>query len=168
MMLIQERNRSGAGMKTRGILLLCLALVGCDRPNDTQLRLEASRQLQRDIDTNPLRASCENIARGREWLTQHTLQRLQAKGCQNVLRSATETNFTHTEIRRHSITVVCGGIQGTSFTGSTLARRFIYSSDEKALVIEPMSEQDKTRFEGQKTLQQLHDDFDRQFTQYCE
>lgn len=155
-------------MKTRGMMLLCLVLVGCDQPNDTQLRLDASRQLQRTIDTNPLRNSCEHIARGREWLTQRTIERLKAKGCQNVLRSATETNFTHSEIYRRAITVVCGGIQGKSFTGSALNRRFIYSSEEKALVIEPMSDQDKTRFEGQKSLQQLQDDFNRQMTQYCQ
>jgi hypothetical protein len=155
-------------MKARGILLLCFLLAGCDQPNDTQLRLDASRQLQRTIDTNPLRASCENIARGREWLTQHTVEQLEAKGCQNVLRSATETNFTHTETFRRTLTTVCGGIQGKSFTGTTLNRRFIYSSEEKALVIEPMTDQDKTRFEGQKTLQQLQDDFNRQMTQYCQ
>ncbi|MGK3137832.1 hypothetical protein ACCX84_18825 [Pantoea trifolii] len=155
-------------MKARGMMLLCLSLVGCDQPNDTQLRLDASRQLQRTIDTNPLRVECEKIARGREWLTQHTLHRLEAKGCENVLRSATETNFTHSETYRHAMTVVCGGIQGKSFTGTTLYRRFIYSSEEKALVIEPMSDQDKTRFEGQKSLQQLQDDFNRQTTQYCQ
>lgn len=155
-------------MKTRGIVLLCLALAGCDQPNNTQLRLEASRQLQRTIDTNPLRASCENIARGREWLTPHTLQRLQASGCQNVFRSATEANFTNTAVYHRSITVVCGGIKGSSFTGSTLTRRFIYSSDEKALVLQPMTEQDKTRFEGQKSLQQLQDEFARQQAQYCQ
>jgi hypothetical protein len=149
-------------------MLLCLVLVGCDQPNDTQLRLDASRQLQRTIDTNPLRNSCEDIARGREWLTKRTIERLEAKGCANVLRSATETNFTNTETYRHAMTVVCGGIQGKSFTGSTLNRRFIYSSEEKALVIEPMSDQDKTRFEGQKSLQQLQDDFNRQMTQYCQ
>lgn len=155
-------------MKTRGILLLCLMLAGCDHPNDTQLRLDASRQLQRTIDTNPLRASCENIARGREWLTKRTLEQLEKQGCQNVLRSATETNFTHTETFRRTLTMVCGAIQGKSFTGTTLNRRFIYSSDEKALVVEPMTEQDKTRFEGHKTLQQLQDDFNRQMTQYCQ
>jgi hypothetical protein len=155
-------------MKARGILLLCFLLAGCDQPNDTQLRLDASRQLQRTIDTNPLRASCENIARGREWLTQRTVDQLEARGCQNVLRSATETNFTHTEMFRRALTTVCGGIQGKSFTGTTLNRRFIYSSEEKALVIEPMTDQDKTRFEGQKTLQQLQDDFNRQMTQYCQ
>lgn len=155
-------------MKTRAVMLLCLLLAGCDQPNDTQLRLDASRQLQRTIDTNPLRNVCENIARGREWLTQRTIDQLEAKGCQNVLRSATETNFTHSETYRHAMTVVCGGIQGKSFTGTTLNRRFIYSSEEKALVIEPMSDQDKTRFEGQKTLQQLQDDFNRQTSQYCQ
>ncbi|ADU69007.1 hypothetical protein [Pantoea sp. At-9b] len=155
-------------MKTCGIMLLCALLVGCDQPNDTQLRLDASRQLQREIDRNPLRASCEGIARGREWLTQHTLQKLEAKGCQNVLRSATETDFTHAETFHHTLTMVCGGIEGKSFTGTELTRRFIYSPEEKALVIEPMSEQDKTRFEGRKTLQQLQDDFNRQLQQYCQ
>ncbi|PIF22343.1 hypothetical protein [Candidatus Pantoea floridensis] len=155
-------------MKTRGMMLLCLLLVGCDQPNDTQLRLDASRQLQRTIDTNPLRSSCENIARGREWLTQHTVERLKAQGCENVFRSATETNFVRSETYRHAMTVVCGAIEGKSFTGSTLNRRFIYSSEERALVIEPMSEQDKTRFEGQKSLQQLQDDFNRQISQYCQ
>lgn len=156
-------------MKTRGIVLLgLLLLAGCDRPNDTQLRLEASRQLQRVIDSNPLRASCEKVARGREWLTQRTLEQLRAQGCQNVLRSATETDFTHTETFHHTMTVVCGGISGKSFTGDTLNRRFIYSSEEKALVIEPMTEQDKTRFEGQKSLAQLQEDFNRQDAQYCQ
>ncbi|EJL82402.1 hypothetical protein [Pantoea sp. GM01] len=155
-------------MKTRGMILLCLLLVGCDQPNDTQLRLEAGRQLQWTVDTNPLRASCEDIARGREWLTHRTLQRLEAKGCQNVLRSASETNFINTAIYRHGITVVCGGISGKSFTGTLLNRRFIYSSEEKALVLEPKFDQDKTRFEGQKSLQQLQEDFERQTTQYCQ
>ncbi|MEG3130109.1 hypothetical protein SC171_18020 [Pantoea cypripedii] len=155
-------------MKTCGIMLLCVLLVGCDQPNDTQLRLDASRQLQRTIDVNPLRASCEHIARGREWLTQRTLEKLEAKGCQNVLRSATETNFIHAEVYRHTMTVVCGAIDGKSFTGTDLPRRFIYSPEEKALVLEPMSEQDKTRFEGRKTLQQLQDDFNRQQQQYCQ
>ncbi|QDY41808.1 hypothetical protein [Candidatus Pantoea soli] len=155
-------------MKTRGMLLLCLLLAGCDQPNDNQLRLDASRQLQRTIDTSALRASCESIARGREWLTQRTLHQLQQQGCQNVLRSATETNFTHTETYHHNITVVCGGIQGKSFTSTLLTRRFIYSSDEKALVIEPMTDQDKTRFEGQKSLQQLQDEFNHQYAQYCQ
>ncbi|AIR86467.1 hypothetical protein VH86_22735 [Pantoea sp. BL1] len=155
-------------MKTRGILLLCVLLAGCDQPNETQLRLDTSRQLQRTIDTNPLRASCEDIARGREWLTPHTLERLQAQGCQNVLRSATETNFLHTEFFHRSLTTVCGSIRGKSFTGTFLDRRFIYSYEERYLVIEPMTEQDKTRFEGHKTLQQLQDDFNRQTTQYCQ
>lgn len=155
-------------MKTSGIMLLCALLVGCDQPNDTQLRLDASRQLQRVIDLNPLRASCEHIARGREWLTQRTLEKLEKKGCQNVLRSANETEFTHAEIFHHTLTMVCGGIEGKSFTGTELARRFIYSSEEKALVIEPMSEQDRTRFEERKTLQQLQDDFNRQQQQYCQ
>ncbi|MCQ8227557.1 MULTISPECIES: hypothetical protein [Pantoea] len=155
-------------MKARGMMLLCLLLVGCDQPNDTQLRLDASRQLQWTIDTNPLRADCENIARGREWLTQRTLKQLETRGCQNVLRSASETNFITTAIYRHSMTIVCGSIRGKSFTGTELNRRFVYSSEEKALVIEPMSDQDKTRFEGQKSLQQLQDDFNRQTTQYCQ
>ena len=155
-------------MKTRAILLLCLALVGCEQPNDTQLRLEAGRQLQRAIDTNPLRASCEKIAHGREWLTQHTLHRLETQGCQNVLRSASETNFLNTAIYHHAMPIVCGSVRGRSFTGLTISRRFIYSFDEKALVTEPLFEQDKTRFEGQRSLQQLRDDFNRQVAQYCQ
>lgn len=155
-------------MKTSGIMLLCALLVGCDQPNDTQLRLDASRQLQWVIDRNPLRASCEEIARGREWLTQRTVQKLEEKGCQNVLRSATETDFIHAETFHHNLTMVCGAIEGKSFIGTKLTRRFIYSPEEKALVIEPMSEQDKTRFEGRKTLQQLQDDFNHQQQQYCQ
>ena len=168
MILIQEQNRSGAAMKTRGIILLCLVLAGCDQPNDTQVRLEAGRQLQWSIDTNPLRASCEDIAHGREWLTQRTLHRLEQQGCQYVLRSANETNFLNTAIYHRTMPIVCGSIRGKSFTGSTISRRFIYSFDEKALVTEPLFEQDKTRFESQKSLQQLQEDFNRQVEQYCQ
>jgi len=64
--------------------------------------------------------------------------------------------------------MICGGITGKSFTGTFISRRFIFSPDEKALVIEPVSEADKTRFEGQKTVQQLQDDFNRQHQQYCQ
>ncbi|MBE5251528.1 MAG: hypothetical protein QRY16_16560 [Enterobacterales bacterium endosymbiont of Blomia tropicalis] len=154
-------------MKRSGALLLCLLLVGCDQPNDSQLVTETGRQLQRTIDTSPMRAICENIAKGREWLSRKTIRQLQAKGCQDVLRSATETNFTDTTITHRSMTMVCGGITGKSFTGTDIVRRFIFSPDEKALVIQPMTEVDKTRFEGHKTLQQLKDDFHRQQQQYC-
>lgn len=154
-------------MKSLGIVLLALLLAGCDRPRDTQLRLDASRQLQRNIDTSPLRASCEHIARGREWLTQHSVQQLEKHHCQNVLRSASETNFLNTAIYTQTIPVVCGSIQGRSFTGTTLTRRFIYSYDEKALVIRPESDQDKSRFEDRKTLAQLQTDFQNQWAKYC-
>ncbi|WP_243078054.1 hypothetical protein [Pantoea sp. MQR6] len=154
-------------MKLSGALLLCLLLVGCDQPNDTQLVTETGRQLQRTIDTNPMRGVCENIAKGREWLSKNTMRKLEAKGCQDVLRSATETNFTDTTITHRAMTMVCGGIEGKSFTGTAIIRRFIFSPDEKALVIQPMAEVDKTRFEGHKTLQQLQDEFSRQQQQYC-
>jgi hypothetical protein len=155
-------------MKFKGALLLSLLLVGCDQPNDTQLKTEAGRELQRAIDTNPMRAVCENIAKGREWLSHGTRRKLEAKGCQEVFRSATETNFSDNAIYRRTMTMVCGGITGKSFTGTNITRRFIYSLDEKALVIEPMTGMDKTRFEGQKTLQQLQADFNRQQQQYCQ
>jgi len=155
-------------MKSLGIVLLALLLAGCDRPKDTQLRLEASRQLQRDIDTSPLRENCEHIARGREWLTSHTLQRLEKNHCQNVLRSASEADLVQAAIHTTTIPVVCGAIQGRSFTGGLLTRRFIYSYDEKALLIRPESEQDKSRFEDRKTLQQLQENFERQWAKYCQ
>ncbi|MDH1086795.1 hypothetical protein [Pantoea brenneri] len=155
-------------MKFKGALLLCLLLVGCDKPNDTQLVTETGRELQRTIDTSPMRSTCENIAKGRERLSRNTVRKLEAKGCEQVFRSATETNFIETTISRRTMTMVCGSIQGKSFTGTELTRRFIFSPDEKALVIEPMTEVDKTRFEGHKTLQQLQDDFNRQQQQYCQ
>ena len=155
-------------MKFKGALLLCLLLVGCDKPNDTQLVTETGRELQRTMDTSPMRSTCENIAKGREWLSRNTVRTLEAKGCEQVFRSATETNFIETTISRRTMTMVCGSIQGKSFTGTELTRRFIFSPDEKALVIEPMTEVDKTRFEGHKTLQQLQDDFNRQQQQYCQ
>ncbi|MFH8134408.1 hypothetical protein ABU178_09545 [Pantoea osteomyelitidis] len=154
-------------MRKTGALMLCLLLVGCDRPNDTQLITETGRQLQRTIDTNPMRNACEKIAKGREWLSDKTVHRLEQKGCQHVLRSATETNFTNTQIYRHSMTMVCGAIVGKSFTGEDISRRFIFSPEENALVIEPTSSHDKTRFEDHKTLQQLQSDFERQQAQYC-
>ncbi|KHE03451.1 hypothetical protein C7434_0990 [Pantoea sp. PNA 14-12] len=155
-------------MKWKGAWLLCLLLAGCDKPNDTQLITETGRELQRTIDTSSARLRCEEIAKGRERLSRDVRQKLEAQHCQNVLRSATETNFTDTTIYRHNTTMICGGILGKSFTGSMIYRRFIYSPDEKALVIEPVSEADKTRFEGQKTVQQLQDDFNRQHQQYCQ
>ncbi|MCZ4058548.1 hypothetical protein O3W44_04850 [Pantoea sp. LMR881] len=155
-------------MKKSGVLLLGLLLVGCEQPNDTQLVTETGRQLQRTIDASPMRNTCENIAKGREWLSRHTISKLEAQGCQYVLRSATETNFTDTAIYHHTTAMVCGGITGKSFTGTDISRRFIFSPDEKALVIEPMAEVDKTRFEGHKTLQQLQADFNRQQQQYCQ
>ena len=154
-------------MKKTGALLLCLLLAGCDQPNETQLRTEAGRQLQRTIDASPARAECESIAKGREWLSHSTRKRLEEKGCQDILRSATETNFEQTAIYRTSMTMVCGSIIGKSFTGSEIHRRFIYSPEERELVIEPMSASDKTRFEQRKTLAQLQADFDRQQLQYC-
>ncbi|MXP48930.1 hypothetical protein FD733_04315 [Pantoea sp. Eser] len=150
-------------MKFKGALLL----VGCDKPNDTQLVMETGRELQRTIDTSPMRSTCENIARGREWLSRNTVRKLEAKGCEQVFRSSTETNFIETTIFRRTMTMVYGSIQGKSFTGTELTRRFIFSPDEKVLLIEPMTEVDKNRFEGHKTLQQLQDDFNRQ-QQYCQ
>lgn len=155
-------------MKWKGAWLLCLLLAGCDKPNDTQLVTETGRELQRTIDTNPARIRCEHIAKGRERLSRDVVQKLEASHCQNVLRSATETNFTDTTIYHHNTVTICGGITGKSFTGTFISRRFIFSPDEKALVIEPVSEADKTRFEGQKTVQQLQDDFNRQHQQYCQ
>lgn len=154
-------------MKKTGALLFCLLLVGCDRPNDTQLMTETGRQLQRTIDASPARGECESIAKGREWLSHGARKRLEEKGCQFVLRSATETNFAQAAVYRTSMTMVCGSIVGKSFTGSDIQRRFIYSPEERALVIEPMSANDKTRFEQRKTLAQLQADFDRQQLQYC-
>ena len=155
-------------MKFKGALLLCLLLVGCDKPNDTQLVTETGRELQRTIDTNPMHITCEKIAKGREWLSRNMVRKLEAQGCDQVFRSATETNFTDSTIYRRTMTMVCGGIHGQSFSGTELTRRFIFSPDEKVLVIEPMTEMDKTRFEGHKTLQQLQDDFNRQQQQYCQ
>lgn len=63
--------------------------------------------------------------------------------------------------------MVCGAIIGRGFTGKTLHRQFIYSPEEDELVLEPTSQDDKTRFEGKKTLQQLQDDFQRQHDLYC-
>ncbi len=65
------------------------------------------------------------------------------------------------------MTMVCGIIIGKSFTGSDIRRRFIYSPGERELVIDPMSTNDKTRFEQRKTLAQLQADFERQQLKYC-
>jgi len=155
------------GMKKTGALLFCLLLVGCDQPNDTQLMTETGRQLQRTIDASPARNECENIAKGRERLSHGARKRLEEKGCQFVLRSATETNFAEAAVYRTTMTMVCGSIIGKSFTGSDIRRRFIYSPGERELVIDPMSTNDKTRFEQRKTLAQLQADFERQQLQYC-
>ncbi len=80
-------------MKKTGALLFCLLLVGCDQPKNTQLMTETGRQLQRTIDASPARNECENIAKRRERLSHGARKRLEEKGCQFVLRSATETNF---------------------------------------------------------------------------
>ncbi|WP_130834946.1 hypothetical protein [[Erwinia] mediterraneensis] len=155
-------------MKKTGALILCLLLAGCDRPDETQLITETGHQLQRTIDMNPQRGVCEQIARGRERLSKKTVQQLEAQECQHVLRSSTETSFTRTRIYQHSMTMVCGEIKGKNFTGEEITRRFIFSPGEKALVIEPVSAQDKSRFQDLKTLQQIHNDFERQQAQYCQ
>lgn len=155
-------------MKKMGALILCLLLTGCDRPDDTQLITETGHQLQRTIDTNPMRNTCENIARGRQRLSEKTVQRLEAQGCQHVLRSSTETSFTSTRIYQHTMTMICGEIKGKSFTGEEIVRRFIFSPGEKALLLEPVSTHDKSRFQDLKTLQQIHNDFERQQVQYCQ
>ncbi|RPD98349.1 hypothetical protein BBB56_15130 [Candidatus Pantoea deserta] len=154
-------------MKKTGALLFCLLLTGCDQPNDTQLMTETGRQLQRTIDASPARGECEDIAKGRERLSRGTRKKLEEKGCQFVLRSATETNFAEAAVFHSTMTMVCGSITGKSFTGSDIRRRFIYSPEERALVIEPMTPNDKTRFEQRKTLTQLQADFARQQLQYC-
>jgi hypothetical protein len=161
------RGQRRKGMRRTGALLFCLLLAGCDQPNATQLMTETGRQLQRTIDANPARGECEDIAKGREWLSHSARKRLEEKGCQFVLRSATETNFEQTAVYHTSMTMVCGSIVGKSFTGSEIRRRFIYSPEERELVIEPMSPNDKTRFEQRKTLAQLQADFERQQLQYC-
>ena len=154
-------------MKKTGALLLCLLLAGCDQPNETQLMTETGRQLQRTIDTSAARGECEDIAKGRERLSHGVRKRLEEKGCQYVLRSATEANFAEAAVYHTSMTMVCGSIVGRSFTGSEIRRRFIYSPEERELVLEPMSPVDKTRFEQRKTVTQLQADFERQQLQYC-
>lgn len=153
-------------MKRTG-LLLCLLLAGCDQSTDNQLMTETGRQLQRTIDDNPMRIECEKTAKGHEWLSHSLRRRLTEKGCQYVLRSPTDTNFAEAAVYRSTMTMVCGSIVGKSFTGSDIKRQFLYSPGERALVIEPMSPVDKTRFEEHKTLEQLQSDFDRQQRQYC-
>lgn len=154
-------------MKRKDALLLCLLLAGCDQPTNTQLTIDTGRQLQRAIDTSPARGACEDIAQGRERLSHHRITLLKEKGCQYVFRSSTETNLTDTAVYHSSMTMVCGGIIGKNFIGEDIQRRYLYSPNERALVIEPMSPNDKTRFEDRKTLAQLHADFERQRQQYC-
>lgn len=153
--------------KTMCWLATVLLLAGCEGKSDTQLVIDAGKQLQYTIDSNPARNKCETIAKGRERLTSGVIKSLQAQGCDAVLRSGTETNFTDATVFRHSMVMVCGAIIGRGFTGKTLHRQFIYSPEEDELVLEPTSQDDKTRFEGKKTLQQLQDDFQRQHDLYC-
>ncbi|NIF20050.1 hypothetical protein [Candidatus Pantoea multigeneris] len=154
-------------MKTASLVVMCLLLSACNKTNETQLMTETGRQLQRAIDTSPARAQCEAIAKGREWISLNVRRHLEKQGCAEVFRSSTETNFTQSSIYHTSMTMVCGSISGGSFTGETLSRRFIYSPEENALVIEPTSTADKTRFEKLKTVAQLQADFERQYQQYC-